>query len=113
MYCDRFLWLADVVVQNILVLRQVTAASASASTSLLIRGSIRIRKGRTTAYAEFKRVEQYFWPTGTPNAPGDQFNLWVQGSPNQTMRKRTREVAEATGPFGGGYMTAVVRAGNS
>jgi hypothetical protein len=113
MYCDRSLWLADVVGQNILVLRQVTAASASASTSLLIRGSIRIRKGRTTAYAEFKRADRYFWPTDTPNTPGDQFNLWVEGSPNQTTRKRTREVAEAAGPFGGGYMTAVIRARNS
>jgi len=109
MFYEKFAYCADLIVQYILVPRRITAACVNSSTMSMLRATVKVPEERNTAYAEYRRADQ-----DLEIAVGDQWQLWVQGSPNQKhrTRKRARDDAEDDGmvrPAPGGFREALAR----
>jgi hypothetical protein len=96
MFFYKFLWLADHVLQFVVIPRQITTTCIQFSKVPIIRAAVNLAEDRNTAYGEFQRADQDIWPPETPDAPGDHWSLWVQGSPNLNMPtgKRSRDDEE-------------------
>ncbi|KAH3990293.1 hypothetical protein HBI88_226500 [Parastagonospora nodorum] len=87
LYKDKFIYIADLIVQYILTPRNITQTCTVLSSNALIRATIEIPEDRTTAYAKFRAADETLWTDA--DGPGNEGILWVQESATPSTSVKT------------------------
>jgi hypothetical protein len=90
MFRERSVYLADVIFQYILTLRNLNASCQQLSMINVLRTSMTFPDTKSDAYSRFVNANDILWPPGGLNPPGDHTTLFVEATASMATRKSKR-----------------------